>query len=63
MPESSDSQQAQDDSSIQDLSATSLEDTISLMMQNAVSIQQSMQIVTNTSVASGCALILKQGGG
>lgn len=43
------------------LSDTMLEDAISLMMQNAVAVQQSMQIITNTSVTSSCELILEQG--
>ncbi len=46
---------------VQNLSDTVLDDTISLAMQNAVSIQQGMQVITNTSVSSSCALILKQG--
>lgn len=50
-----------EDEAMLEFSAASLEDTISLTMQNAVSTQQGMQVITNTSVASGCALILKQG--
>jgi Killing trait len=47
---------------INQLSEAGLADTVGLMMQNAVTIQQSMQTVTNASVSSSCALILKQGG-
>ena len=46
---------------ISNLSDIMLEDTISLMMQNAVTVQQSMQIITNTSVTHSCELILEQG--
>lgn len=46
---------------ISQLSEASMADTIGLMMQNAVTIQQSMQTITNTSVSSACALILAQG--
>jgi|GEM_PF-3241351 len=48
---------------ISDLSDTLLENTISLMMQNAITVQQSMQIITNASVTSSCELILEQGKG
>lgn len=48
---------------INQLSEASLADTIGLMMQNAITIQQGMQTVTNASVSSSCALILAQGGG
>lgn len=50
------------DDIINQLSEASLADTIGLMMQNAITIQQGMQTITNTSVSSSCALILKQGG-
>lgn len=49
------------DESINQLSDTSLADTISLMMNNAVASQQAMKTVTNTSVSSVCLLILKEG--
>ncbi|SFD51614.1 RebB family R body protein [Pseudoalteromonas denitrificans] len=48
---------------INQLSDAGLADTVGLMMQNAITIQQAMQTVTNASVSSSCALILKQGGG
>lgn len=47
---------------ISQLSESSLADTVGLMMQNAITIQQGMQTVTNASVSSSCALILAQGG-
>jgi len=47
---------------ISQLSEASLADTVGLMMQNAITIQQGMQTVTNASVSSSCALILAQGG-
>lgn len=47
---------------INQLSDAGLADTVGLMMQNAVTIQQAMQTTTNASVSSSCALILKQGG-
>ncbi len=48
---------------INQLSEAGLADTVGLMMQNAITIQQGMQTVTNASVSSACALILKEGGG
>ncbi|WP_086933810.1 RebB family R body protein [Agarilytica rhodophyticola] len=48
---------------INELSEATLADTIGLMMENAVTIQQGMQTVTNASISSSCALILAQGGG
>jgi len=48
---------------ISQLSEASMADTVGLLMQNAITIQQSMQTVTNASVSSSCALILAQGGG
>lgn len=48
---------------ISQLSEASMADTIGLLMQNAITIQQGMQTVTNASVSSSCALILAQGGG
>ncbi|WDE10825.1 RebB family R body protein [Thalassomonas haliotis] len=47
---------------ISQLSEASMADTVGLLMQNAITIQQSMQTVTNASVSSSCALILAQGG-
>ena len=47
---------------ISQLSEASMADTVGLMMQNAVTIQQGMQTVTNASVSSSCSLILAQGG-
>ncbi len=47
---------------ITQLSDTSMADTIGLLMQNAITIQQSMQTIANTSASSSCALILAQGG-
>lgn len=47
---------------ITQLSETSMADTIALLMQNAITIQQGMQTITNASVSSSCALILAQGG-
>ena len=47
---------------ISQLSEASMADTVGLLMQNAITIQQSMQTITNTSVSSSCALILAQGG-
>ena len=46
---------------ISQLSEASMADTIGLMMQNAITIQQGMQTITNASVSSSCALILAQG--
>ncbi len=48
---------------ISQLSEASMADTIGLIMQNATTIQQSMQTISNASVSSSCALILSQGGG
>ncbi|AWB67502.1 hypothetical protein C2869_14105 [Saccharobesus litoralis] len=48
---------------INQLAEASLADTVGLMMQNAVTIQQGMQAIANTAASSSCALILKQGGG
>lgn len=48
---------------ITQLSEAAMADTVSNVMQNASSIQHSMQSITNTAVASTCALILAQGGG
>lgn len=47
---------------ITQLSEVSMADTIGLLMQNAITIQQGMQTVANTSASSSCALILAQGG-
>jgi len=47
---------------ITQLSEASMADTVGLLMQNAITIQQGMQTVTNASVSSSCALILAQGG-
>lgn len=46
---------------ISQLTEASMADTIGLLMQNAITIQQSMQTITNTSVSSSCKLILSQG--
>lgn len=48
---------------ITQLSEATLADTVGLLMQNAITIQQGMQTITNASVSSSCALILAQGGG
>lgn len=48
---------------ISQLSDASMADTIGLIMQNATTIQQSMQTIANAAVSSSCALILSQGGG
>lgn len=47
---------------ITQLSEASMTDTIGLLMQNAITIQQGMQTVPNASTYSSCALILAQGG-
>jgi hypothetical protein len=47
---------------ISQLTEASMADTIGLLMQNAITIEQGMQTVTNASVSSACALILAQGG-
>lgn len=47
---------------INQLSESSMADTIGLLMQNAITIQHSMQTVTNASISSSCALILSKGG-
>jgi|TARA_B110000240_G_C13350136_1_gene389384 hypothetical protein len=47
---------------ITQLSETVMADTVGLLMQNAITIQQGMQTVTNASVSSSCALILAKGG-
>ena len=47
---------------ISQLSEASMADTIGLLMQNAITIQQGMQTVANASTSSSCALILAQGG-
>ncbi len=46
---------------ITQLSDSSLADTVGLMMQNAVTIQQSSQTVSTASVSTSCAMILSQG--
>ncbi|KZN35407.1 RebB family R body protein [Pseudoalteromonas sp. SMS1] len=46
---------------ISQLSDSALADTVGLMMQNAVTAQQSAQTYTSASVSSACALILAQG--
>lgn len=46
---------------INQLAEAGLADTVGLMMQNAITIQHAMQTVSNSSVSSSCALILKQG--
>lgn len=46
---------------ITQLSEANMADTIGLLMQNAVTIEQGMQTITNTAVSSACALILAQG--
>ena len=47
---------------ITQLTEAAMADTVGLLMQNAITIQQGMQTVTNASVSSSCALILAQGG-
>ncbi|MCJ8268457.1 MAG: RebB family R body protein [Psychrosphaera sp.] len=47
---------------ITQLTEANMADTVGLLMQNAVTIQQGMQTITNASVSSACALILAQGG-
>jgi hypothetical protein len=46
---------------ITQLAEASMTDTMGLHMQNAVTIQQGMQTVSNAAVSTACALILKQG--
>ena len=46
---------------ITQLSDSSLADTVGLMMQNAITIQQSSQTVSTASVSTSCAMILAQG--
>ncbi len=46
-----------------DLSETMMSDTNGLIMQNAATAQQSMQTIGNTTVSSGCALIISLGAG
>lgn len=48
---------------ISQLSDASMADTIGMLMQNATTIQQSMQTIANTSTSSTCAMILSLGGG
>lgn len=56
------SQQSSQGSQVSDaFGQTTLNETISLMMQNAVTAQQNMQMVMSTSAASCCALIVKLG--
>ena len=47
---------------INQLSEAGMADTVGLLMQNAITIQQGMQTVANASTSSACALILSQGG-
>ncbi|WP_047042704.1 RebB family R body protein [Vibrio mexicanus] len=47
---------------INQLTESSMSDTMGLHMQNSVTNQQSMQTVSNAATSTACALILKQGG-
>ena len=46
---------------IEQLTESAMSDSMGLHMQNAVTIQQGMQTVSNASTSTACALILKQG--
>lgn len=45
---------------ISQLSEATMADTVGLVMQNATTIQQGMQTITNAAVSSACAIILAQ---
>lgn len=47
---------------IDQLTESAMSDSMGLLMQNAVSIQQGMQTISNASTSTACTLILKQGG-
>ncbi|ADZ91900.1 RebB family R body protein [Marinomonas mediterranea] len=47
---------------ITQLTDSAMSDSMGLQMQNAVTIQQSMQTISNASTSTACALILRQGG-
>lgn len=44
------------------LTESSMSDSMGLQMQNAVTIQQGMQTISNAATSTACALILKKGG-
>ncbi|BFM50408.1 RebB family R body protein [Marinomonas sp. THO17] len=44
------------------LTESAMSDTMGLQMQNAVTIQQGMQTISNAATSTACALILKKGG-
>ncbi|MEI8631866.1 RebB family R body protein [Vibrio sp. PP-XX7] len=46
---------------IEQLTESSMSDSMGLHMQNAVTIQQGMQTISNASTSTACALILQQG--
>ncbi|AIS57990.1 RebB family R body protein [Vibrio coralliilyticus] len=47
---------------IDQLTESAMSDTMGLHMQNAVTIQQGMQAISNASTSTACAFILKKGG-
>lgn len=47
---------------IDQLTESAMSDTMGLQMQNAVTIQQGMQTISNAATSTACALILKKGG-
>ncbi|SBS31110.1 Killing trait [Marinomonas spartinae] len=47
---------------IDQLADSAMTDTMGLQMQNAVTIQQGMQTISNAATSTACALILKKGG-
>ncbi|MDW6001892.1 RebB family R body protein [Vibrio mangrovi] len=47
---------------IDQLTESAMSDTMGLHMQNAVTIQQGMQAISNAATSTACALILQQGG-
>ncbi|ASA55315.1 RebB family R body protein [Vibrio gazogenes] len=49
------------DEMINQLTESAMSDTMGLHMQNAVTIQQGMQAISNASTSTACALILQQG--
>lgn len=46
---------------ITQLTESAMSDTMGIHMQNAVTIQQGMQTISNASTTTACTLILKQG--
>ncbi|KZN13042.1 MULTISPECIES: RebB family R body protein [Marinomonas] len=47
---------------IDQLTESAMSDSMGLQMQNAVTIQQGMQTISNAATSTACALILKKGG-